>query len=92
MVGRRKFGKKKRLDAPCAPAEERPAVFFGPFPPPPFRLFYPLPQKFVDLSSQIIIKKTVDNHTLICIAIDFRISFSMHLAAYVANFVPLFFL
>ncbi|ERI08952.1 hypothetical protein HMPREF0083_02945 [Aneurinibacillus aneurinilyticus ATCC 12856] len=29
MVGRRKFGKKKRVDAPCAPAEERPAVFFS---------------------------------------------------------------
>ncbi|ERI10948.1 hypothetical protein HMPREF0083_00948 [Aneurinibacillus aneurinilyticus ATCC 12856] len=44
MVGSRKFGKKKRLDAPCAPAEERPAVFF-----------YLLPQKFVDLSNQMYI-------------------------------------
>ncbi|ERI10647.1 hypothetical protein HMPREF0083_01247 [Aneurinibacillus aneurinilyticus ATCC 12856] len=28
MVERRKFGKKKRLDAPCAPAEERSACLF----------------------------------------------------------------
>ncbi|ERI09392.1 hypothetical protein HMPREF0083_02511 [Aneurinibacillus aneurinilyticus ATCC 12856] len=28
MVGSRKFGKKKRLDAPCAPAEERLVCLF----------------------------------------------------------------
>ncbi|ERI09745.1 hypothetical protein HMPREF0083_02176 [Aneurinibacillus aneurinilyticus ATCC 12856] len=28
MVRRRRFGKKKKLDAPCAPAEERPACLF----------------------------------------------------------------
>ncbi|ERI08190.1 hypothetical protein HMPREF0083_03723 [Aneurinibacillus aneurinilyticus ATCC 12856] len=28
MAGRRKFGKKKRVDAPCAPAEEKPVCRF----------------------------------------------------------------
>ncbi|ERI07619.1 hypothetical protein HMPREF0083_04288 [Aneurinibacillus aneurinilyticus ATCC 12856] len=29
MVGRRKFGKKKRVDAPCASAEERLVCLFS---------------------------------------------------------------
>ncbi|KIV54553.1 hypothetical protein AM501_11895 [Aneurinibacillus migulanus] len=28
MVGKRRFGKKKRVDAPCDPAEEKPACLF----------------------------------------------------------------
>ncbi|ERI10308.1 hypothetical protein HMPREF0083_01596 [Aneurinibacillus aneurinilyticus ATCC 12856] len=28
VVGRRRSGKKKRMDAPCTPTEERPACLF----------------------------------------------------------------
>ncbi|ERI11598.1 hypothetical protein HMPREF0083_00307, partial [Aneurinibacillus aneurinilyticus ATCC 12856] len=41
MVGRRGFGKKKRLDAPCAPAEERASVSFSAGSRPSFFSYLP---------------------------------------------------
>ncbi|ERI07120.1 hypothetical protein HMPREF0083_04803 [Aneurinibacillus aneurinilyticus ATCC 12856] len=32
MVGRRRFGKRQRVDAPCAPAEKRLTCLFPPAP------------------------------------------------------------
>jgi hypothetical protein len=56
VVGGRKFGKKKRLDAPCAPAEERPVCLFPTVPTHRPSVFsYLLPQKFVDVSNQMCI-------------------------------------
>jgi hypothetical protein len=49
VVGRRKFGKKKRLAAPCASAEKRPVCLFPTVPTHHPSVFsYLLPQKFVE--------------------------------------------
>ncbi|ERI08492.1 hypothetical protein HMPREF0083_03442 [Aneurinibacillus aneurinilyticus ATCC 12856] len=56
MVGSRRFGQKKRLDAPCVSAEERPVCLFPTVPTHRPSVFsYLLPQKFVDLSNQMYI-------------------------------------
>ncbi|ERI08473.1 hypothetical protein HMPREF0083_03423 [Aneurinibacillus aneurinilyticus ATCC 12856] len=59
MVGSRKFGKKKRLAAPCVLAEERPVYLFLTVPTHRPSVFsYLLPQKFVDLSNQMYIESS----------------------------------
>ncbi|ERI10726.1 hypothetical protein HMPREF0083_01144 [Aneurinibacillus aneurinilyticus ATCC 12856] len=53
-MGRRRFGKKKRGDAPCAPAEERPACLF------PIALAHS--PSFFPASHHKFIKSDVYNH------------------------------
>ncbi|ERI08861.1 hypothetical protein HMPREF0083_03058 [Aneurinibacillus aneurinilyticus ATCC 12856] len=56
MVGRKRFGKKKRLGTPCALAEEMPRCLFPTAPAHRPSSFSYLPsQTCVDLSNQIYI-------------------------------------
>ncbi|ERI10748.1 hypothetical protein HMPREF0083_01166 [Aneurinibacillus aneurinilyticus ATCC 12856] len=58
MVGRRRFGRKKRVDVPYAPTEERPMCLFPTAPAhrPSFFSYLP-PQTCVDVSNQMYIVK-----------------------------------